>query len=399
MSVTFPVDYIMDVKLEANLGSDIPLYDRRFYNERCPDEVPSLKRVNGTTFNLEQEDYWLFCVHLNKAEMEFAIGGENPAYATSHPNWRNLSTKKDREFVLHHHEVGIFNAPCQTWCDFKLDFDRYVGIRCPKMTNPAITIKANGNHGEVKWVGLFVKSSVEEKNEFIAVKTTNRLLPAYAKRNESYEWYSPDRGVDVTNDRCIMLWPKQLYGTKGNRQDTYKQFVTVDPNSPLAARHITRVKERVKNGTALDVTAQGRSYTWNANSITEIWGTHTKPRGGGRGRSVFNYSAGTKVTYDDMEGVKILLRVFGTVTKMATGMVKGDFAAVLESIAALPQQFNNSSVDPDVKGFITALAALGQHQWNNRPRQPGSKEKTINTAGVELLSMKRHPLDSDFGCD
>ncbi|KAE8363433.1 hypothetical protein BDV27DRAFT_7240 [Aspergillus caelatus] len=394
----FPVDYIMDVKLEDYMGSDIPLFDRRFCNRAGMEETPHLEGCRGTTFNFDTEDYWLFCVHLNLAEMEFAIGGENPAYATSDPNWRNLSDKKDKKLTIQYHEVGIFNVPCYTCCEFQLEFDRYVGIRCPKMTNPAITIKANGNHGEVKWVGLFVKSSVDEKNQFVAVKTTNRLLPAYAQRNVRYGWYSDNRGVDVTNDRTITLWPKQLYGTQGNRRDTYKNFVTVDPGNSLGERQLTMVKEKVKNGSAVNVTAQGRSYTWNANSTTYIKGTYCPPPPRHISFSTFNYSAGTKVTQSDVEGFMTLVRVFGSVTKMAVGMVKGDFGSALEAVISLPEKVSGQKMDADVKGLITVLATVGYDQWNNQLQQR-SRQKTINTAGVELISLKQHPFDSDFGCD
>ncbi|KAJ5555322.1 hypothetical protein N7535_007758 [Penicillium sp. DV-2018c] len=241
-SAAFPADYIMDVKLDAHMGSDIPLYDRRFWKDNViADDIATFKRQEGDHFDFEKEDYWLFCVHLHDAEMEFAIGGTNAVLATSHPNWRNVSRTTNREIVFF--EKGL----CFSKAEFMLKWDRYVAVRCPKMTNPAITIKANGNYGAVKWVGLFVKSTADDKNQFIAVKTTNKLLPKYAARNVNYEWYLPDGGVDVTNDRSLTLWPKQLYGTKGNSAATYDKFVTSDPtlHHRIGEVHLEKVNNKV----------------------------------------------------------------------------------------------------------------------------------------------------------
>lgn len=73
------------------------------------------------------------------------------------------------------------------------EFDRFVAVRCPKMNNPAVSVRVKGNYGGLHWVGLFVKTTNDNRNEFVAVRTTYRLLPNYAQRTIKYpkhkEWF------------------------------------------------------------------------------------------------------------------------------------------------------------------------------------------------------------------
>ncbi|KAJ5102975.1 hypothetical protein N7532_003504 [Penicillium argentinense] len=81
------------------------------------------------------------------------------------------------------------------------------------MDNPAISVKVKGHYGGLHWVGLYARHAADDTNQFIAVRTTNRLLPAYAERIKTYEnyknWYSLD-GPLYLLDSTITLFSKQL---------------------------------------------------------------------------------------------------------------------------------------------------------------------------------------------
>lgn len=230
---SYPVDYVMSVKLSVELGSDIPLYDQRIKltNWPGPEVPPDFKRIWGKEFDSSKEDYWLFCVHLHDAEMDFAIHGEEVAHATSHPNWHDYTdtTEKRAGYSSVEGSWGLrMFVEYSSWAEFDLSHDRYVAIRAPKTSNPAISITGKGHYASLSWVGLFVKHSADNMNEFIAVKTSCRLLPDYAKDIKGQTWFNWDCGADVTG-KSITLFPKQLYGTKGNNQKTYDKFVTASP--------------------------------------------------------------------------------------------------------------------------------------------------------------------------
>lgn len=243
MSAPYPVVYIMDVKLDYKLGCDIPLVDRRIQLATRKDEQrpPEFKASWGTPFNFEEEDLWLFAVHLHDAEMEFAIGGQDAVYATSHPNWHDFSDSNDRSIFLEQFHQGL---SVHTTAEFGLEWNRFVAIRAPKTSNPAITVKGSGNYAELRWVGLFVKVDGEDKSNFIALKTSCRLLPKYGLRNRGASWWDEARGADVT-DRTITMFPKQLYGTEGMNQKLYDKFVTDDPANTVGKKHLEIVKNMV----------------------------------------------------------------------------------------------------------------------------------------------------------
>lgn len=111
---SYPVDYIMDVKLTANKGSDIPLYD-----QRIDGNLENLERVWGKEFNFSEEDYWLFRVHLHDAEMEFAIHGHKAASATSKPNLHNISPRE--EYSEESQYWPFLKKEFTVWCEFNLE--------------------------------------------------------------------------------------------------------------------------------------------------------------------------------------------------------------------------------------------------------------------------------------
>ncbi|KAI9037201.1 uncharacterized protein KD926_000775 [Aspergillus affinis] len=115
--------------------------------------------------------------------IEFVIGGDRLVLANSGPNWNYIHGRsmQENEQPGYHHPRG-------------------------------------GKYGSVKWVGLFIKSGVGDNNQFIAIKTTNRLLPKYLQRNKSRLNHD---GVDVTDCTTITLQPNQLYGAQGKAQYTW----------------------------------------------------------------------------------------------------------------------------------------------------------------------------------
>jgi hypothetical protein len=248
MSAPYPVDYIMNVKLDYTLGCDIPLADRRIKltNRRDAGTAPEFDSLKGTEFNFNDEDLWLFAVHLHDAEMEFAIGGTDAIYATSHPNWHDVSESNDRSITMaSFRDSGMGGSVDRhSFATFNLEWNRYVAIRAPKMSNPAITVRGNGNYASLSWVGLFVKVDAEDKSNFIALKTSSRLLPKYGERNWGASWWTEASGADVTG-RTITMFPKQLYGTEGNNAVTYDKFVTDDPSNTVGAKHLEIVKDKV----------------------------------------------------------------------------------------------------------------------------------------------------------
>lgn len=237
---SYPVEFLMNVKLESEFGSDIPLCDRRIErtNKSDPQTIPEFKRVWGKEFDFKKEDYWLFCVHLHNAEIEIAINGEEPTYATSERNWRNWSERHD-PYLDWQNITSI-----STWAEFNLDYNRYVAVRASKTDNPAITVKGNGHFAALNWVGLFVQNCSDNTNEFVALKTHARVLPKYADRVKDENWFDLNCGSDITG-RTITMFPKQLYGTGGKNQETYDKFVTSDPENNLGNVHLDMVKNSV----------------------------------------------------------------------------------------------------------------------------------------------------------
>ncbi|GFF29605.1 hypothetical protein IFM61606_10388 [Aspergillus udagawae] len=81
-SASWFTDYIRDVKLELKDGTDIPLYNEKLMTHITqitnggPYVIDHVHSDRSGHFNQAKEDYRLFYIHLNHAEMEIAIGGE-----------------------------------------------------------------------------------------------------------------------------------------------------------------------------------------------------------------------------------------------------------------------------------------------------------------------------------
>lgn len=234
MSASYPVDYVMNVRLETKDGSDIPLYNKKLKlrDEGRRDHL-SIERQDGTLadeFDYTKEDYWLFHVHLNDASIKIAIGGETAVVVNSNPNWKNITEKDEKYLKLENTWGNVFDL---TYEFGSYGTNRFIAVRCPKMDNPAISATVTGNYGGLHWVGLFAKTSAVNTNNFVALRTTNRLLPKYAARTKEYagyqNWYSEDGAVNL-KDVYITLFPKRLFGTSGNSGKLYDQFVTDSPD-------------------------------------------------------------------------------------------------------------------------------------------------------------------------
>lgn len=237
MSATWPAEYLMNVRL-AGPHSDIPLFD---YRLNLGEETGLWKfhRSRGNKrFDASKEDYWLFSVHMNRAEMQFLIGGEEPAYAYAVPNWNDAFTSSNS--VIEEERSSYIRRAI-----FDLEKERLVAVLAPKATNPAITIWGQGNYAALNWVGLLVKSTSADTHEFIAVKTNKTLLPKYDDRGTVPKML----GADVTG-RSITLFPKQLFGTEGKNGATYDKFVTDDPHNKLGDAHWNSIPQMVSTAIA-----------------------------------------------------------------------------------------------------------------------------------------------------
>ena len=146
------------------------------------------------------------------------------------------------------------------------------------MINPLISIRGAGHSkgrgfAAIRAVALHLHFGVDNKHEFVAVKTTNRLLPEYAKSIEKYSWFHRDGGVDVT-DRTLTLYPKQLMGSSGTSSQLYAKFVSCDPSNTIGEKHFTLVRERIAAGER----AKALKFTWNAERKTTTKVREPEPR-------------------------------------------------------------------------------------------------------------------------
>ncbi|KAJ5735235.1 uncharacterized protein N7483_000360 [Penicillium malachiteum] len=193
------------------------------------------------------------------------------------------------------------------------NFDRFLAVRCPKMDNPAITVKGRGHFACLHWVGLFLRTTKNNTNKFIAVRTTNRLLPDYAQRNlnKGYDWYEEDGPADIT-DRTVTLFPKQLYGTNGSERKLYDEFVTRSPNNKIGEHHFEMVNQMIKEGAAL----WAYKYMWAASGMTYVK-TEVDTSAPIYDTEWLNYVTGIKLTQEPLNGWTVLLTIFTSVAKVA----------------------------------------------------------------------------------
>ncbi|KAJ5253993.1 hypothetical protein N7524_011173 [Penicillium chrysogenum] len=444
---SYPVDYVMSVKLKVDKGSDIPLYDQRIELTNWPSAwvPPDFKRIEGKEFDSSKEDYWLFCVHLHDAEMDFAIHGKEVAHATSHPNWHNYKDTTEKRvgyMSKKSFDMGRMWRIHASWAEFDLEDNRYVAIRAPKMSNPAITVTGYGSLATLSWVGLFVKHSADNMNEFIAVKTSCRLLPEYAKDikdRAGSEW--PIWGADVTS-KSITLFPKQLYGTRGNNQETYDKFVTASPTfqpvpppkSPpkphdtpiqhldavvarlghsLGRKHFELVASKCRQGKMNDITQKGFSYTWNSYTDTYIARVHQmgpREEWGHQERENFDYCKGISIKATEVDGLKMLLGLFGSLVKVISSLVRADFVGVLENLIETGEKVTEKTINSDVKGTITAVAEVVRAIWEKKRDDKKVTDEEFEKAVLVIDMVNRGNIqdlmakdamgileDSDFG--
>ncbi|KAJ5091142.1 hypothetical protein NUU61_006012 [Penicillium alfredii] len=422
-SATYQVDYITDVKLESKLGSDIPLYDM-YFEMHGEKENRKLERKWGTQFNSEKEDYWLFCVHCHDAECEFIIGGKTFVVTTSAPSLRNFSDEE--VYKIDYGMPHPYPYYVEFVANLRKTWDRYVAIRCPKMSNPAITVKATGNYGALQWVGLFVKAAVDQKNQFITVKTSNRLLPQYAERIKDYSWFSWDGPVDVT-DRTITLFPKQLFGTKGNSQDLYDEYVTSNPQNTVGEKHFAIARNYRKPafpyqgsqpGSSDEVAigsqglnhgfkdritkAQCLKYVWSVDQRTEfaIWRDPRvpPPSGGLAGPTAaclfaIDYATGVEIKQQDVHGLESLLVIFGTIAEVVGYAMTGNIAKGFMALLEMPDKAKEISTKASIHGFVKAVLELAETTENELSK----KAKEVNKKSTKEIADTKDPPASDFG--
>ncbi|GFF57974.1 hypothetical protein IFM46972_10960 [Aspergillus udagawae] len=389
-SASWTVDYLMDVDLKSKDGTDIPLYNKhlRYGEDDGYTRNLGIRQQVGDKserFDTEKEDYWLFHIHSNHADFEIAIGGETPVLVNSKPNW-NKCSDEDTDVIWKSHKWEDPSSSknhvwLRSWVVFEDEkkgcFNRFVAVRCPKMDNPAITIKGSGHFACLHWVGLFLKTTTND---------TNKLLPDYGERNRTagYEWFDEDGPADVTN-RTLTLFPKQLYGTNGNDPVLYDRFVTTDPENLLGQKHFDLVRSMFEQKSALSA----YKYTWHASGRTLIktaddsfWQEPYMS-----GETTLDYVSGIEVIPSTVNGWTVLLTVFTSVTKIATGLFTANFGSIVSGIFDMTDVFDEKKMreTADLKGFVTA-AAEAVDEYNKK--FPENKKKKPNSADVPTINLE-----------
>jgi hypothetical protein len=382
---TYPVDFIMDVQLQTKNGTDLPLYNKTLELQKRkakqtdpfpPDTMPpSIKRNEGNrsdVFDSEKEDYWLFYVHLNNSELEIAIGGEEPIFVTSRPNWNTITDKDENEQVVLNEGGERYGLSWQ-YGAYGRCFDRFVAVRTPKMDN---------HYGGVHWVGLFTKTGVDNTNHFIAVRTSNRLLPDYAERTKQYpgyrDWYTEDGPVNIL-DCALTLFPKQLYGTTTNSPELYSKFVTQDPYNKVGVEHFEHVL-RETNGRP----PWPKRYTWAARGTTwiRIHPKFSPPLA--ISDEWFDYVSGIMLNHKaESKGWEVLFRVLGALSDILKGVFTISVAEVVGGIIKFGGALTETDMhqNADVDGFVTSITGFidaGNKKRRDSKKKPAEKPNTTN---------------------
>uniref|UniRef100_A0A4E9EF08 Uncharacterized protein n=1 Tax=Gibberella zeae TaxID=5518 RepID=A0A4E9EF08_GIBZA len=396
--LSYPVDFIMNIELQTSNGTDIPLYNKTLEIEKLPPwmpdyakkQYPSITRNEGEredVFDSDNEDYWLFYVHLHNAELEIAIGGEEPIYATSRPNWNKISGNDKSVQDVHGQDGTLYQLRWQ----YGDSYDRFVAVRAPKMDNPAISLRTHGQFGAVHWVGLFTKTGVSNTNHFIAVRTSNRLLPHYAERTKKYpgyrNWYLEDGPANIL-DCALTLFPKQLYGTTTNSPDLYSQFVTQDPFNKVGIKHFEHAIAKTKGQPPWP-----KRYQWAAEGTTYIRiSKFFLPFSNDKW---FDYVSGVmlKDTVTN-KGWAVLLEVFGSTVAILKGVLSVNVAEVVGGVLSLGDAFDEKKMheEANVRGFLTSIAQAVD--VGNQARKDGKKKKPAEKPNVTNILVLVQQIDS-----
>ncbi|KAF5229150.1 hypothetical protein FAUST_10622 [Fusarium austroamericanum] len=325
-----------------------------------------IQHTHGSRIN-----YWLFYVHLNHAELEIAIGGEEPIYATSRPNWNKITENDEREQTVDGYHGTQYKL---SWL-YDDSYDRFVAVRAPKMDNPTISLRTHGQYGAVHWVGLFTKTGVNNTNHFIAVRTSNRLLPSYAERTKKYlgykDWYLEDGPANIL-DCALTLFPKQLYGTTTNSPDLYSQF-----------HAIAKTKGQPP---------WPKRYIWAAHGTTYIRiGDRFIPSSNDKW---FDYVSGVmlKDTVTN-KGWAVLLEVFGSTVQILKGVLSVSVAEFVGGVLSLGDAFDEKKMheEANLRGFLTSIGQAVD--VGNKARKDGKKKPAEKPNVTNILVLVKH-IDS-----
>lgn len=257
--------------------------------------------------------------------------------------------------------------------------NQWLEIRAPKMSNPAITISAKGEYAAIRKIGLFVRQNANTQNEFICVKTSSRLTGKFTKRHEHEQWWENApwmHGVGV-KDRAITIFPKQLYGTDGSRE-LYRKFVTVDDDDKDRAlseshQHWAQIYRSREN-----IHVSPKAYMWLQDFDTILYSSIS-------GEELLNWSSmKPSPEGDPNSGIKWLLGIFSSITKIVTGLVTGNLAEVIEGTFELGDKMIVENAN--TKGFITAVAES----------MPQKTSIGLNTRNIPDL-RDGDKKDEDFG--
>ncbi|KAE8140261.1 hypothetical protein BDV38DRAFT_280257 [Aspergillus pseudotamarii] len=376
-------DYLSRVKLKVGQGCDIPYYHHQL---RVHDDngLWKFSRVDREDYvDTSKEDFWLFSIHVNAAAMFFLIGGKNPIFLESAPNWNN-AFNTTQTAIHQKHGSKYYDAYFELWNE------RLVAVRVPKATNPAITVWGGGNYAALHWVGLYVKTNTNGEREFIAVNTNKTLLPKYNDRKT----VSSMTGADLTGPgRTITLFPKQLFGTKGDNMKTYYEHVSESPYNPLGPKHWESIPPEERHHGKVP------SYTWNTHRDTfiktiaghdKLTGLVSVTRVNDR-EVMYNYTTGYSVYLDKQPGWGTVINIFGSLLAAAHGLATGNFMKVIDEIGKLTAG-DIEAKGADVKGLITTVVQIVQDKLGK------DAAKDINTDGVKDLMARLSNVDrEDFG--
>lgn len=416
-SAPYAVDYLIQLDIEANNGLDSLLRNDTLRAEYEYADLHLHRDFGHNMFDQSKEDLWLFHIHLHNSsnhrpirysEMEIAIGGNTTVFVDSKPTWQTITSEEGRWVVVKKSKSmshALVHLPENG------TYDQYVAVRCPKMDNPAITVKANGHYGALHGVGLFLKTTAANTHRFIAVKTNARLLPHYAERMKNYpsapEWFTEDSGVDVL-DRTLTLFPKQLYGTKGDSASLYDKYVNQDPTNPLGQCHFRHVAQSVTNGGA----SPASKYVWHATGVTYLKSIYLKIdpyRDATESELKFDHVSMVEAREKKMSGWTVFLNVFGNVVQIAVGVFTGSLASVVGGVYGIVEGLDeeNMKKEADLKGCVTAVAtAIDDYRKEKRRRDKERKEeegKMVTTIhapnAADIPSMTEHLQNGTLSMD
>jgi hypothetical protein len=162
-----------------------------------------------------------------------------------------------------------------------------------------------------------------------------------------------------------------------------------------------------------DITQKGFSYTWNSYTDTYIARVHQmgpREEWGHQERENFDYCKGISIKATEVDGLKMLLGLFGSLVKVISSLVRADFVGVLENLIETGEKVTEKTIDSDVKGTITAVAEVVRAIWEKKRDDKKVTDEEFEKAVLVIDMVNRGNIqdlmakdamgilvDSDFG--